>query len=79
MDNLEELKDKNYNAIASLVSLTMDNNAMLRTILDVLVDKHMDGKTDEQKKEIEVYVNECLKNNRNDSAGLMIIAEEPEE
>lgn len=79
MDNLEKLKDNKYDVFSSLLALTMDNNKILNTILDVITDMHVDGKSDEEKKSIAEYVNSSLKSNLDRAAGLMVLVKKDPE
>ncbi|WP_133159355.1 hypothetical protein [Solitalea longa] len=52
-------KDKNVDYEASMLNVTMKTNALLSTMLDVLIDIHCEGKSDDYRLS---YVKEIVEN-----------------
>jgi hypothetical protein len=46
---MDNAKDKSFDTLNSLLSVTANNNAILNTILDVLIAMHLEGKTEDEK------------------------------
>lgn len=55
-------KQKTVNVNQALTVLMKDNNVILNTMLDVLIDIHLDGKTDSQRKAYNNVIAERLHN-----------------
>jgi hypothetical protein len=74
--NLDNIKDKNIEVFSSLMAQSVQTNTLLRTILDVLIETHLDGKSDEEQKKIEDWVNDRLNENADTAAGYLILSKD---
>jgi ribosomal protein L17 len=71
MNNKKTTK-KSLMTIESIASLTIDNNKLLRNILELLVEIHKDGKTQKEKDAIDKFIARRTKENLIDAFGLLI-------
>jgi|688.fasta_scaffold1763575_1 hypothetical protein len=69
-----ELSKQNYDAIASILLLNINNHTTLRTILDLLVWQQRQGMTSEQVDAHKEWLAERLKTNQEVSNANLILA-----
>lgn len=71
--NIDELKGKKIDFESSTLNISMRNNALLESIADLII--KISAKDDNHKKELSDFFNERLKENFNNGANLLTVAE----
>lgn len=71
--DIEKLKNSDVDVLATLVQIGLDNNKLMRTILDVLIDIRLDGKSNEEREKIGAELDKYLNSNMDLATDLLVI------
>jgi hypothetical protein len=64
---MENLEGKSFNSVTSILTTSMESQAILSTCLDVLISIYLDGKAESEKERFLASINNKLKQHREES------------